>query len=155
MIKSDLEAIIDTTDAPAPPARPLPALDHDNRAFWTGGEKGELLINRCDDCGYYVHPPTSFCPKCESRAVAPQPVSGRGEILTMTVNHRAWFPTLPVPYIVAMVAIEEQADVHLITNIVDCDPLKVRIGDKVKVRFEQAEDLWIPLFTPIDQAGGE
>ncbi len=66
----------------------------------------------------------------------------------MTVNHRAWYPDMQVPYVVAMVAIEEQEDVHLITNIVDCDPLSVKIGDKVKVRFEQAEDLWIPLFAP-------
>lgn len=130
------------------PPRTLPALDNDNTPFWTGGANGELLIARCSDCGYYVHPPTDFCPSCESRAVAPQPVVGRGEIVTMTVNHRAWFTGLPVPYVVAMVAIEEQPDVHLITNIVDCDPLTVKIGDKVKVRFEQAEDLWIPLFAP-------
>lgn len=135
-------------DKPNETPRPLPALDMDNTAYWTGGANGELLINRCDDCGYYIHPPTQFCPSCESCSVTPQPVSGRGEIITMTVNHRAWFPELRVPYVVAMVAIEEQEDVHLITNIVDCDPLSVKIGDKVKVRFEQAEDLWIPLFAP-------
>ncbi|MEZ5736401.1 MAG: OB-fold domain-containing protein [Novosphingobium sp.] len=132
--------------------RTLPALDLDNEAFWTGGKNGELLINRCDDCGYYVHPPTGFCPSCESRDVRPQPVSGRGEIITMTVNYRAWFPDMPVPYVVAMVAIEEQQDVRLITNIVDCDPLSVKIGDKVRVRFEQVEDLWIPLFFPDPKA---
>ncbi|MCP5403618.1 MAG: OB-fold domain-containing protein [Novosphingobium sp.] len=132
--------------------RTLPALDLDNEAFWTGGKNGELLINRCDDCGYYVHPPTGFCPSCESRDVRPQPVSGRGEIVTMTVNYRAWFPDIPVPYVVAMVAIEEQQDVRLITNIVDCDPLSVEIGDKVRVRFEQVEDLWIPLFFPDPEA---
>jgi uncharacterized OB-fold protein len=124
----------------------------DSRAFWTGGASGALLIHRCGPCGYYVHPPTSFCPRCESRDVAPQPVSGRAEIISMTVNHKAWFPTLPVPYVVAMVAIEEQDDVHLITNIVDCDPLAVRISDKVKVRFEQAEDIWVPLFAPDPEA---
>ena len=68
------------------------------------------------------------------------------------MNHRAWFPELPVPYVLAMIAIEEQEDVHLISNIVDCDPLSVKIGDKVKVRFEQAEDLWIPLFAPYSEA---
>jgi uncharacterized OB-fold protein len=140
------------TDPPAPPPRTLPALDMDTHAFWTGGAQGQLLIYNCGACGYYVHPPTSFCPKCESRDVTPRPVSGRGEIISMTVNHKAWYPNLPVPYVVAMVAIEEQTDVHLITNIVDCDPLAVRIGDKVKVRFEQAEDLWVPVFAPASDA---
>lgn len=139
-------------EKPTQMARTLPALDKDNTAFWTGGKNGELLIYQCDDCGYYVHPPTEFCPSCESCSVGPQPVSGRGEIITLTVNHRAWFPELPVPYVLAMIAIEEQEDVHLISNIVDCDPLSVKIGDKVKVRFEQAEDLWIPLFAPYSEA---
>ncbi len=139
----------DTHDSPP---RTLPALDMDNTAFWTGGEKGQLLINCCGDCGYYVHPPTSFCPACESRSVKPEAVSGRAEIVSMTVNHRAWYPGLKVPYVVALVGLEEQREVQLVTNIVDCDPLAVRIGDKVKVRFEQAEGMWVPLFFPDDGA---
>lgn len=138
----------EASTASAVPPRPLPAIDTDNAAFWTGGARNELLIEQCGDCRYYIHPPTGFCPRCESRNVTPRPVSGRGEILSLTVNHRAWYPNLPVPYVVALVAIAEQSDVHLVTNIVDCDPLAVRIGDRVKVRFEQAEDLWIPLFAP-------
>ena len=27
--------------------RKLPALNADNRAFWQGGEQGELLVHRC------------------------------------------------------------------------------------------------------------
>lgn len=135
----------------APPPRPLPAIDDDNRAYWTGGEKGQLLIHRCNGCGFYVHPPTSFCPSCESRDVKPTPVSGKATILSLTVNYKAWYPTLPVPYVVVMVGIDEQPEVHLITNIVDCDPESVRIGDKVSVKFEQAEDLWVPLFAPIKE----
>lgn len=130
------------------PARPIPALDIDNTPFWTGGADGKLLIHRCADCGYRVHPPTSFCPQCESRAVAPEPVSGRGRIESLTVNHKAWFPGLAVPYVIALVSIEEQEDVRLVTNIVDCDPETVRIGQTVTVRFEQAQDIWVPLFAP-------
>lgn len=141
--------------APAGPPRPLPAIDADNRAFWTGGARGELLIARCRECRGYVHPPTSFCPACESRDVGPEPVSGKGTILSLTVNHKAWFPDQPVPYVVALVAIDEQRDVQLVTNIVDCDPLSVKIGDRVQVRFEAAEDLWVPLFFPIGEPSGD
>ena len=45
---------------------PLPAIDRDNSAYWTGGARGELLIARCADCRYYVHPPTGFCPRCHA-----------------------------------------------------------------------------------------
>ncbi|WP_442955300.1 zinc ribbon domain-containing protein [Parasphingorhabdus sp.] len=27
------------------------------------------MIHRCQACGYRVHPPTTFCPACESRSV--------------------------------------------------------------------------------------
>lgn len=152
--KADLSSVSKDDDgaeaasAPVQLARPLPAIDDDNQAFWTGGERGELLIYRCADCRYYVHPPTSFCPQCESRAVGPEPVSGRGSIVSLTLNYKAWFPDMPVPYAVALVGLEEQPSVHLVTNIVDCDPEKLRIGDRVKVHFEQNEDLWVPLFAP-------
>lgn len=130
--------------------RPLPAPDTDSRAYWTGGERGELLIQRCSQCAYLIHPPTGFCPRCESRAVAFAPMSGRGTVRSYTVVHKQWMPGLQVPYVVALIALAEQDDVLLPTNIVDCDPESVRIDMKVKVRFEQAEDLWIPLFVPED-----
>lgn len=134
-------------NANKPTPRPLPVLDMDNRAYWTGGSNGQLLIASCLDCRHLIHPPTTFCPQCESRNIAPRPVSGRATIISLTVNHRAWFPTLPVPYVVALVALEEQPDVHLVTNIVGCDPLKPRIGDRVRATFEQCEEIWVPLFT--------
>jgi uncharacterized OB-fold protein len=130
------------------PARALPLLDMQNTAFWTGGEKGNLLINCCGDCGYFVHPPTSFCPQCEGRSVAPKPVSGRARVETFTVNHKQWVPGLKAPYVLALVTIEEQDDVRLATNIVNCPPDKVYFGMPVKVLFEQNEDIWVPLFEP-------
>ncbi len=128
---------------------PLPAIDRDNRAFWTGGQRGELLIGQCADCGYRVHPPIDFCPRCEARSVVPQPVSGLATVESFTVNHKQWMPDLPVPYVLALVTIAEQDDVRLATNIVNCAPDAVHIGMKVRVLFEQREDVWVPLFEPV------
>jgi uncharacterized protein len=128
--------------------RPLPAIDCDNRAYWTGGRNGELLIYRCAGCSTFIHPPVPFCPQCEGRDVAPQPVSGRGRVHTFTINYKQWVPGLPERYVLALVAIEEQADVLLPCNIVNCDPDDVRFDMTVKVLFEQHEDLWVPLFEP-------
>jgi uncharacterized protein len=132
-----------------PPARSLPAVDKDSRAFWSGGADGQLLIYRCADCSYYVHPPVRFCPRCDGRLVGPEAVSGRGVVATFTVNHKQWVPNLPVPYVLALVEIEEQADVRLATNIVNCPPEDVHIGMKVQVLFERHEELWIPFFEPL------
>ncbi len=134
------------TDAPP---RPLPAVNDDNRAFWTSGAGGKLMISRCERCRYYVHPPVAFCPKCDGRSVTPEPVSGRGRIYSYTINRKAWLPALPVPYVLALIELEEQEGLRIPANIIDCDPEDVTIDMKVSVRFEAAEELFVPLFGPI------
>jgi acetyl-CoA acetyltransferase len=52
------------------------------------------------------------------------------------------------PYVIANVALVEDVDVRLTTNIVECDPADVEIGQVVEVVFEQQEDVWLPLFRP-------
>lgn len=130
------------------PARSLPFLDKDNRAFWTSGAEGRLEIYRCADCSYYVHPPVRFCPKCESHNVAPQAVSGKGYVETFAINYKQWVPGLPERYVLALVRIAEQDDVRLVSNIVNCDPDSVTFDMPVKVLFEQHEDIWVPFFEP-------
>lgn len=130
-------------------ARVLPVIDRDNEAYWTWGGKGKLAIHRCASCAYFVHPPVPFCPRCESRDVSPEAVSGRGRVVTFTVNHKAWVPDLAEPYVLALVAIAEQDDVRIPCNIVDCAPEMVDFDMEVEVVFEPADDLWVPLFRPV------
>lgn len=140
------------TQAQVAPERILPALDKDTLAYWTGGKDGHLLIYRCRDCATFVHPPVPFCPACEGENVGPEAVSGRGRIASFTVNHKQWVPGLQVPYVLALVALDEQKDVRLVTNITHCNPDEVQMDMSVEVWFEPAEDLWVPLFRPVQSA---
>ena len=65
-----------------------------------------------------------------------------------TVNEQDWNPTMPAPYVIALVELEAQVGLRLMTNIVACEPADVTIGMPVQVVFEQHEDVWIPLFEP-------
>jgi uncharacterized OB-fold protein len=82
----------------------------------------------------------------------PEAVSGRGTVASFTVNYQAWLPGMALPYVIALVAIEEQPALRLQTNIVGCEPDDVRIGMPVEVVFEHYEDpqgdVWLPLFQP-------
>jgi uncharacterized protein len=127
---------------------PVPQVNDDNRAFWTGGRTGELRIVRCDDCGYYIHPPSPRCPRCLSDDVEPHAVSGRGRVYTFTVNQRAWSPGLEVPYVIAIVQLDEQRDLRLMTNVVGCAPGDVAIDLPVQVEFRQQGDVYVPVFRP-------
>ena len=95
-----------------------------------------------------MHPPVPICPRCRSRNWEPSLVSGRGTVIGFTVNAHPWLPGFDPPYVIANVALAEDVDVRLTTNIVGCDPGQVGIGQQVAVRFEQHDDVWIPLFEP-------
>jgi uncharacterized OB-fold protein len=136
---------------PGPDEVPLPRLEADNRPFWTGGAKGELLIVRCSQCGHYSHPPVPLCRSCGSVNLTPTPVSGRGTVFSFTINRQAFMPAIPPPYVIAIVELEEQEGLQFMTRIVNCDPEVVRIGMEVRVRFEENHEVWVPLFEPDGQ----
>ncbi|MBA1204236.1 DNA-binding protein [Pseudomonas capeferrum] len=128
--------------------RTLPELNDLNRFFWTGGADGQLRFLRCGDCRFWLHPPGVVCPKCLSRNLAAEAVSGMGTIEALTVNHQRWSPDQEVPYVVAIVGLDEQQGLQLTTNIVGCPTDAAFIGQRVKVIFEAMEDVYLPLFTP-------
>jgi acetyl-CoA acetyltransferase/uncharacterized OB-fold protein len=128
--------------------RPLPQLTPANEWFWTSGADGTLRVQGCRDCGALVHPPAPICPACRSRAWEPRPVSGLGTVVGCTVNEHQWHPAFEPPYAIANVALAEDPTVRLTTNVTGCPPEDVHIGQRVAVRFEPCEDVWLPLFEP-------
>lgn len=130
--------------------RALPHVNEMNAHFWHGGKDGQLHILRCGACGYWIHPWGGRCPKCRSADVAPQPVSGRGTVAGFTVNHQVWQPGLPVPYVVALIELEEQANIRLMANMPGTPIETLRVGLPVKVLFEQHGDIYLPEFEAAD-----
>ena len=133
--------------------RPLPELTPANEWFWTSGADGRLRIQGCDDCGTLVHPPTPICPSCRSRSSTPTVVSGRATVAGFTVNHQQWLPGFEPPYVIAVVALEEDPTVRLTTDLPTVGPEQIDdgsigIGTEVEVGFEQHGETWIPVFAP-------
>jgi uncharacterized OB-fold protein len=123
---------------------PLPAVDDTDRAFWSGGGDGALLIQRCTTCSRWQHPPAPLCRRCLTRTVVPTAVSGRGRLITWSTNLQPWTADMAVPYTVGLVGLVEQSDCRLVTRLVDvADPV---VGLPLQVRFEQSGDVWLPLF---------
>ena len=136
------------SDPAAQPFRVLPRVTPETEHFWTGGRDGELRFLRCTADGEYVHPPAPVCPRCLSRSLVVEAVSGRATVATYTINHQPWYPGLDPPYVIAIVEMEEQPSVRLMTNIVGCPVEDVHVGMPVQVTFEQYDDVWLPFFAP-------
>lgn len=136
----------------AAPGRPLPLVTPENEFFWTSGADGKLRLQECKSCESLIHPPAPVCRYCRSLDVGVRAVSGRATLAGFTINRRFSLPGLPAPYVIAQVAIDEDPRVRLTTNIVECDPAELELGQQVEVVFEQAEDVWFPLFRPVSGA---
>ncbi len=130
------------------PPRKLPLLEPDTAFFWTSGADGHLRILRCGHCGHWQHPPLPRCPVCHGDDLAPQKVSGKGRVISFTVNHQAWTDGQVDPFVFAVIELDEQRELYLFSNVLAA-PDVLRVGIPVHVTFEQQEDVWLPLFVPV------
>jgi uncharacterized OB-fold protein len=110
------------------PFRVLPRVTKSNEHFWRGGAEGKLQFERCNACATWIHPPSPVCPSCYGKDVAVAAVSGLATVVTFTLNHQPWVPAPDHPYAIAIVELDEQPGLRLMTNIVGCPAADVSIG---------------------------
>ncbi len=128
---------------------PLPAKQPESDFYWEKAQAHELWLRRCNACERAYFYPRDFCPQCGSRDVAWIQASGRGTLHTFAIVHRAPVPAFRdrVPFVVAMVDLEEGARIP--TNLigVEPDPAHIHVGMPVEVAFEDMTDeITLPLF---------
>ena len=138
-------------EAPAEWTGPVPVSDIDAAQFWDGLRSHQLVIRRCADCRFWIHPPLAGCPNCRSMNVGAEPVSGRGTLYAFTVVNREFAPGVKPPYVAAYVDLVEQDSLRLLTNIVNA-----RIGDltndmAVQVVYHDIGDETLAYFEPVGQ----
>lgn len=109
--------------------------------FWREAAEGRLVVKRCAACREHHWYPRSHCPHCGACETEWVEASGGGTIYSFTVLRRGGGQ---VP---AYVTLDE--GVSLFTNIVDCDPDGLSIGQRVSVRFRPGENgVAAPVFRP-------
>jgi uncharacterized protein len=82
--------------------------------------------------------------------LVPTDVSGRGTIYTFTVVRQAFDPAFAgdIPYVVALVELQEAPGLRMLTTITGIEPQEVRVGMQVTVAFEGRDGAVIPVFQP-------
>jgi uncharacterized OB-fold protein len=128
--------------SPAAPLRPLPLPDEATAPFWEGCRRGELRMQRCAECARFRFPPRPMCPRCLSFAAEWAPVSGEGSIYSFVICHPPVLPAFEtqVPYAVALVELAEDPSLRLLGGVLDTPPDRLRIGQRVRVDFEEVAD---------------
>jgi uncharacterized OB-fold protein len=106
-----------------------------NRPFFSAAQSGRLVLQRCDDCHKLVYYPRPACPGCLGDQLSWEEIDRGGTLYSFSVvwrpQHASFEPHVPI----VMAAVELDAGVMMIANLVHSDPDEVLIGDRVEVMF--------------------
>ena len=118
--------------------------DPTTEPFWAACRERRLVIQRCAACGHHQFYPRPFCLACESAHLSWAEASGEGQIYAMTTIRVLADPSMPPPYVVAIVELKEGP--RLLTNI---EGGTAAIGDAVALAPAERDPLPpLPIFTP-------
>lgn len=116
-----------TNEARLLPPQPLP--DPDTEGFWRATAAGRIELCRCIRCGLWHQPPLERCRACagETRFA---PIKGTGRLRSFIVVRHGAVPGYveAVPYVVALVDLDEQPDLRLVGQLLDVRPDDMECG---------------------------
>ena len=130
--------------------KPIPRRDDLNGEFWAHCHNHELRFQRCSGCRTWRHMPREGCRQCGSFEWTWEQSSGKGEVFSWTVIHRALHPGFneELPY--AAVIIELEEGVRMVSHVVDVPTESLVVGQPGEVFFEDVTDeVSIPKFRQI------
>jgi uncharacterized OB-fold protein len=125
----------------------------DTEPFWEATKQHELRYQVCNDCSGVVFYPRRHCPQCMSFDLAWKTSKGEGTVYTFTVIRQIQHPAFKerAPYAVGWIDVDEGFRMFSAIVGVDDPGNDVRIGQRVKLAWEDVEDpdgLSLPVFTP-------
>lgn len=131
-------------------AKPLPRGDAYHSEFYDYCKRHELRFQRCANCHRWRHMPRECCPECGSFDWTWERSSGKGTLFTWTVVHRASHPGFAdeVPYAVVIVELEE--GVRLVSRVTGLPIDDLQIGMALEVGFDDVTaDTTLHRFQPV------
>lgn len=116
---------------------PVPMPDGTDKPYWDGTLDHELRIQKCSSCGQFQFPPDEICASCRHFELEWVPVVPKGHVFGWTrVWHGAGGLKDAVPYLVALIELEDAPGIRMLGNIVGDPGQEVRAGQAVEAVFE-------------------
>jgi len=127
------------SDAPAsapedldPDAMMRPSLSRDTAFFWEGVNAHELRIQRRPD-GSLQHPPVPAVWQDKTQPIDYVVASGKGAVFSFVVHHAPKVPGRTLPFVIALVELEE--GVRMLGELRNVDPAAVHVGMSVRATY--------------------
>ena len=127
-----------------------PPVGEASERFWDATKQRRYLVQWCDECVAPIFYPRDVCPRCLSAdSLMWRESKGTGTVYAVSVQHRPANPTMAgrVPYAVALVDLDD--GIRVMSNVVNCDPESVTVGQSLHVAWEPLSDgRNLPVFEP-------
>ena len=115
--------------------------------FWEAVKRRELVFQRCNECGTWLHPPRPMCYKCKTTDLKWEKSSGKGKIYSWVTFTREVNPLYSVPFEVVLVEMEDEEGVRILSNMLDADHDELYIDMPVEVDFiDVPPEFVLPIF---------
>jgi uncharacterized OB-fold protein len=131
--------------------RTLPSMHElDTRPFWEATKQHELRYQVCNACGGVVFYTRQHCTHCMSFDLRWETSKGDGTVYSFTIVRQIGHPFFRErqPYVVALVDLDE--GFRLLTHVMVPKEAvdSVSIGQRVKLAWEDYDELSLPVFEP-------
>ena len=130
----------------------LPKINKIDRPFWEGAASGKLLLQKCRACAQLQFFPRAVCVNCFSSDIEWITASGQGKVHTFSwvrvPRNPAFKEEVPICY--CNIILDEGVIIE--SRLVGKELQKVKIGDKVKVIFQEtaSPEIKLPVFKLAD-----
>jgi len=129
--------------------KPIPLKTQDNQPYWDAADRHELVLQKCETCNSYNHPPGPACSKCGATELSweSQGSDITGTIYSYVVSYRPFLPGFQddLPTIIVVVQLDKLNEVKIIGNVLACPPEEIKIGIPVKMTWQDiTEDRALP-----------
>jgi uncharacterized protein len=130
------------------PKKSLPKINKVDEPYWRGAAAGKLLLQKCKACGKLQFFPRIVCVDCFSGDIDWVEAVGTGKVHSFTwvrvPRNPAFKEEVPICY--ANIVLDE--GVIMESRIVGRGIEKVKLGDRVKVTFQQtaSPEIKLPVF---------
>ena len=122
----------------------LPAPTEETAPYWEAARRDTLAIVQCQDCEFYLHPNRFICVRCHKLEpnLAYVELSGRGTLYSYVLHYETRFNGFAdkVPYIAAVVELDEQPGLTVWGNILNAEYEDLRPGLPVEAVWEDTDD---------------
>lgn len=121
------------------PVRPALAPRGEEKLYFEGLRRHELVYQRCDSCQRVLFPLRQVCTDCSGESLSLETASGRGTVYSFTTQHRPSHPFFAedVPYTLALADLPE--GIRVFANLLAGSESDIAVGSAVEAVFDDID----------------